>query len=502
MKLGELVNKCLPKSREMPFADLEITGITSDSRQVKPGSVFVAIKGTALDGHEFIESAITAGATVVVGSERASSEMKDRVPYIIVGNPRRFLALGAQLLAGNPTENLKVVGITGTNGKSSTLELCRAIIENSGGKCATVGTLGYNSGMSHGASTQTTPDATQLAAIFKEARDSGVEYIVMEVSSHALHQFRVDGIDFNVGVFTNLTQDHLDYHAGLQEYTECKKRFFDSMNHDPSGRAVVVNMDDPAGEEMTSAFSGKIMSYALNKEAQLTATNISHGRNSTRFVVEYDGNSADFETPLAGIHNVYNCLAATGACLALGFDLSDCAHGISALDVIAGRFERIVAGQAFDVIVDYAHTEDGLRNVLKAGRDLGPNRIIAVFGCGGDRDRSKRPKMAAVVAELSDLAVLTSDNPRTEAPERIILDAEVGFQKSGGVSGETYWTILDRREAIGHALCLAREGDIVIIAGKGHETYQIVGSERHDFDDRIVAREILDEENLTSNKQN
>jgi UDP-N-acetylmuramyl-tripeptide synthetase len=340
---------------------------------------------------------------------------------------------------------------------------------------------------------QTTPDPRLLARILREAKDAGVDNVVMEVSSHALDQDRAAGVDFDIAVFTNLSQDHLDYHEDIERYFEAKLRLFRMLDEpsDKTAKAAVVNADDPRCDAVAAATSKKVVRYGTGPTANIKASGIKVSLKGTSFKVTGIGAEFSVRLQLVGQHNVMNALAATAVAAECGVGVDAIKGGIEKLETVPGRFEMIDCGQPFSVVVDYAHTEDGLRNLLLAARSVTTGRVIAVFGCGGDRDRTKRPKMAQVVARMSDFAVLTSDNPRTEDPVKIVLDAEVGLQHEGKAKGPDYIVELDRRQAIGKAVSVAQPGDILVIAGKGHETYQIIGETRVPFDDREVARETL-----------
>lgn len=461
--------------------------VTEDSRQVRQNSLFFAMTGTTHDGHDFAVDAKTKGAVAIAG-ERQQVQALEGLPYIFVANPRKALGLLAHRLAGDPSARMHVVGVTGTNGKSSTVALIAHILRAAGHRCATFGTLGYSIADTTREAAHTTPFGETLAALFKDAEDAECTHVVMEASSHAIAQERIAGIHFEGAVFTNLTQDHLDYHAGLDDYRDSKVRLFARL---PENGFGVVNADDPAAPAFIDATAGRV--YTYGREAAVRAKSLSMSAAGVRFNLDSPWGAAKIETPLTGLHNVANVLAAIGACGALGVPLDLIIEALRTVQPAPGRFELIDEGQPFYVVVDYAHTDDGLRNVLAAARELAEGHIICVFGCGGDRDKTKRPKMALAVAEGADFAVITSDNPRTENPERILLDIEVGMQRAGKSKRDDYEMILDRREAIRFGIEMARESDLVLIAGKGHEDYQILGTTKIHFDDREVAREVLAE---------
>lgn len=500
MTLNEL---CRLLQSETPVdRDVLVTSITEDSRRVVPGTVFVATAGEHVDGHLFAAHAVVAGAVAILG-DRPGLRQLYGAPYVRVPQPRKAAGIVAHALAGYPSRGMTVIGVTGTNGKSSTVLLTQRILETCGYSAAAFGTLGYDIGGQRIPAVHTTPFGEDLAEMFAKARDHGHTHVVMEVSSHALDQERVAGVDFDVAVFTNLTQDHLDYHKDMEAYCRAKLLLFERL--EGPGRFTVVNADDPSAGRFLAASKvpccrvsvagahskGRLESLAHS--AEYCGAEVRMNASSMRFVAHTPWGSVDVETPLLGTHNVYNALCAIAVCGGLGLPLDGIAEGIASLKSVPGRFERVEAGQDFLVIVDYAHTPDGLRNVLLAAREICRGRVIVVFGCGGDRDKTKRPKMAEAAAELADFTIITSDNPRTESPERILLDIEVGMQRSGGKKYDDYETLPDRAEAIRRALSLAKTGDLVLIAGKGHETYQIVGTNRIPFDDRQVARTILEE---------
>jgi UDP-N-acetylmuramoyl-L-alanyl-D-glutamate--2,6-diaminopimelate ligase len=453
--------------------DFEISAITEDSRRARPGALFVAVSGAKSDGHAFAADAIARGAAAVLGDRAGLNEIGN-APYISVSNPRRAAGIIAQALAGNPSSKLCVIGVTGTNGKSSTVYLVQSILNFAGLRCAKLGTLGYDFGGVAFPTEHTTPFAEDLAGVFSGGVEAGCTHVVMETSSHALEQERVAGIRFRVGAFTNLTQDHLDYHKTMEDYGAAKLKLLESLEGDDS--FAVLNGADPSVERFKAAT--RVRSYTFGKGGDISARGISGDIGGTRFTLSTPWGDAPVGMKLLGKHNVANALCAAGICGGLGVPVDKIAAGIAALKAVPGRFEAIQAGQDFFVVVDYAHTDDGLRNVLAAARKLCGKRVICVFGCGGDRDKTKRPKMGAVAAELADFSIVTSDNPRTEDPHRILLDIEVGMQHAGKKKGNDYWVIEDRAEAIQKAIGLAKPGDFVMIAGKGHEDYQILGTSR------------------------
>jgi UDP-N-acetylmuramoyl-L-alanyl-D-glutamate--2,6-diaminopimelate ligase len=394
----------------------------------------------------------------------------------------------AHRIVGDPSKDMTVVGITGTNGKTSTALLTQHILKACGCPTACFGTLGYVIGAETLPARHTTPFGDELADMFRRAREARQTHVVMEVSSHALAQDRVAGIDFTAAAFTNLTQDHLDYHRDMDAYGKAKRLLFERIEG-PDG-FTVVNREDPSAQGFIDA--SRVACYTYGEGGDCRAVDVLPEGPGTRFRAETPWGEAEITTALVGRHNVMNALCAIAICGGLELPLGAVAKGLASAPGAPGRFERILAGQPFEVIVDYAHTEDGLRNVLSAARAICRGRLIAVFGCGGDRDRGKRPKMGAAAGELADYSIITSDNPRTEDPEKILLDVEVGIRRAGLSKPEEYRMILDRAEAIRAGIEMAAPGDVVVIAGKGHEDYQILGTERIHFDDREVARAVLE----------
>ena len=468
--------------------ELECLHITEDSRKVVKGSLFVAIKGDHVDGNAFIPQARSQGAVAFI-TENESAEPND-LPRVIVAHARKALGLIAHAMAGDPSQGLTVIGVTGTNGKSSTVTMIQHLLKSSGRPTACFGTLGYIVGATKRKAPHTTPFNEDLAELFAEARDAGDTHVVMEVSSHALAQHRVSGIHFDIALFTNLTQDHLDYHETMDAYLDAKLMLFRDITS--SSGITIANADDPKAEAYRNASS--VQHHTFGKSGDVKIGNVAIVDNKSTFSIDSEWGSETFEMGLLGKHNVSNMAGAITTCLAMGIDMKSLKSAVRDMPSVPGRFESVNCGQSFGVIVDYAHTPDGLLNVLIAAGEVCGGRVIAIFGCGGDRDKTKRPKMAAIVAEHADFAILTSDNPRTESPERILMDMEVGMQRSGKKRDEEYVVIEDRREAILSGLAIAQPGDLVMIAGKGHEDYQILNTGVFHFDDREVAREWLEQQ--------
>jgi UDP-N-acetylmuramoyl-L-alanyl-D-glutamate--2,6-diaminopimelate ligase len=470
----------------------DITGVEYDSRRVKPGSVFVAMQGETSDGNRFIDQAIQLGAVAVI-TDSPKEKPREGVAWALVPHGRRALARVSENFYKRPAERLAITGITGTNGKSTTAFLIEAILTAAGRKSALIGTIEYHVVGSTYPAPHTTPEALELARLFHEALALGATDAVMEVSSHALAQQRVFGIPFDVAVFTNLTRDHLDYHKTMDEYFAAKRSLFEGIGTEPP-RVVVTNSDDEYGAklvEFSRKRSSSVLTYSWTR-GDFHAEKVDVTPRGTRFdLITPEAKIAVF-SPLIGRVNVYNILAAAGACSARGCNAHSIADGVASLTHVPGRFQRVDCGQPFTVVVDYAHTDDALRNLTLlarefVSRDKASGRVITVFGCGGDRDRAKRPLMGEAAGRGSDFVVLTSDNPRSEDPRAIVNDALVGLQKSG----VKYTIEVDRRKAIALAINEARPGDIVLLAGKGHEKVQVTREGSHPFDDVEVAREVL-----------
>ena len=470
----------------------DVTSVEYDSRRVKPGSLFVAMRGETSDGNRFIDGAIQAGAVAVV-TDSSTEPRRDGIAWAVVPHGRRALARLSGNFYKRPAERIAITGITGTNGKSTTAFLVESILTAAGRKSALIGTIEYHVAGRVCPAPHTTPEALELARVFSEALGQGSTDAVMEVSSHALAQQRIFGVPFDVAVFTNLTRDHLDYHKTMEKYFAAKRLLFEGCGTDPP-RAVVTNLDDEHGAklvEFSRKNSSTVLTYGWGR-GDYHAENVDISSRGTRFdVVTAEERIAVF-SPLIGRVNVYNILAASAACYARGCDTKAIARGVASLPHVPGRFQRVDGGQPFTVVVDYAHTDDALRNLTALAREFvtrgGPRgRVLTVFGCGGDRDRAKRPLMGEAAGRGSDFVVLTSDNPRTEDPLAIINDALVGLQKTGAA----YRVEPDRRKAIALAINEARPGDLLLVAGKGHEKLQVTRGGTIQFDDVEVVRELL-----------
>lgn len=489
MKLKELL-KVLKDYRIDGLEDVEVSDIRYDSRSVGKGSVFVAIKGEKADGNLYVQESIGKGAVVVVTETDAVFK---GATAIRVPNAREALAQISALFYGEPAKKLKLVGITGTNGKTTTSFLVESILREAGLNPGIVGTINYRYAGKVFPAPNTTPESLDLQKLLRDMVDSGVKAAVMEVSSHALDQDRVAACIFDVGVFTNLTQDHLDYHVTMEDYFEAKSRLFTDFIDE--GKAAVINMDDPMGEELSKRAIGRVIGYSVKKgKADIYPNDVVLGVSEISGTVKTPMGVVEIKSPLIGDFNLYNILAAVGTGVGLGLPLGVIEGGIRALTNVPGRLERVDAGQPFIILLDYAHTPDALERVLSTIRGLTERRIITVFGCGGDRDRGKRPLMGSVAVRYSDMVIITSDNPRTEDPLKIIEDIRAGIERQG--PGANYIIIPDRREAIEKAVSMAQAGDILLLAGKGHEDYQVIGKEKIHFDDREEAEKAVNRDAL------
>ncbi len=478
MKLKKLF-KGIPITNIKGSKDIEITGISSDSRYVSPGSLFIAKKGSEFDGSKFILDAINAGAKAIV------TDIYDpflNVCQVIVKDVNQIEALIACKYYNYPSKKLFSVGITGTNGKTTTSYLIKHILDSNNIKCGLIGTVEYFLGNSKVFSTLTTPSNVLNQKYLKEMIHNKCEAVCMETSSHGLSQNRLDYIDFDVGIFTNLTLDHLDYHKTFENYLNAKKKLFDNLN---KKSVSVVNIDDKNYEKLIKDSKSKIVTISVNKKADLQAVNIRYSLKGTYFDVIYKNKSYNFFTSLIGHFNVYNCLSAIAVGIIKPISLEKLKQNIKSFSSVPGRLERIKTKKPFHIFVDHAHTDDAMKNVLSVLNNIKKNKIINVFGCGGNRDKSKRQKMAKASEKYSDVSIVTSDNPRSEDPNDIINEIVLGFSKN-----TSYIVKKDRKQAIEKAISLAKKDDIIIISGKGHETYQIFADRTIAFDDREIAKNI------------
>ena len=484
-----------------------VTDVTHDSRQVREGTLFVAIRGATMDGHRFVDDVMRRGAAGIISEYDAPDGFDGW--WLKVKDAREALARAAAVINGNPSQELDLVGITGTNGKTTTTYLCLALAEAAGQKGAMLTTVEYRIGDKSEPAVRTTPEASDTNRFLREAVDAGCGMAVMETSSQAIDLHRCDWLRFKVAIFTNLTRDHLDYHLTMESYFDAKKKLFDGRLGEKPGSSV-INIDDEWGWKLADelkALGQRVVTFSLtnpvaeerrpvatapgsDRNADLTATDISVSLiKGTFFRLSTPQGERQINSPLVGKPHVYNMLAATAASLELGYGLDDIQKGLEKCVGAPGRFERVPHDGDFAVVVDYAHSDDALLNVLRTARELTSGKIITVFGCGGDRDRTKRGPMGEVAGRDSDFVIITSDNPRTENPLKIIEEIEVGLKDTGC----EYLIVSDRRDAIFQALRRANADDVVLIAGKGHEHYQIIGNEKFDFDDRKIALEALEE---------
>jgi UDP-N-acetylmuramoyl-L-alanyl-D-glutamate--2,6-diaminopimelate ligase len=485
MKLEALLSHVATIKVDGPL-DREITAIAYDSRRVQPGTLFVALPGEKVDGAQFVEQAIAAGAEAVVSQV---AEFRTRATNVIVPDARLALADLAAAFYQNPARALKIAGVTGTNGKTTTAFLLKHICEATMHRCGLIGTVRYEVGDRILPAARTTPESLEVHDLLWQMRSAGCKAVAMEVSSHALMQARVRGVEFDAAIFTNLTQDHLDYHKTMDAYFEAKARLFSGLSAQKhkKGKAV-INLDDRYGAQLASRFAKEIpvITYGVGVHADFRASNVRIDFNGTSYQLDAVGKSYLVRLPQIGQFNVYNSLAALAGAHALGVDVRSGVLALANATAVPGRLEPVPAQRQFRVFVDYAHTDDALQNVIKTCRELNPARIIVVFGCGGNRDKSKRPRMGAVVNQSADYAIVTSDNPRKEDPLAIIEDIKPGLTRGN------YEVIVDRKEAIFKAIAMAQAKDIILIAGKGHETYQEFADHTAPFDDVAIARQALE----------
>lgn len=460
--------------------DIHVNSIQYDSRKVKERDMFFAIEGFNLDGHKFINKAIENGSRVIVIQKPV--EQVEGITYIMVDDSRKALAIAAANYYGNPSKKMKIIGITGTNGKTTSAFMLKAILEEKGYKVGLIGTIANYIGSVEIHTDKTTPESLELQKLFNEMVEKKVDYCVMEVSSHSLELHRVHGIEFSEGIFTNLTRDHLDFHKTFENYFNAKSKLFTMSNKS------IVNIDDSYGERIVEQVKSNITTYSLEKPSDLKGYNLKLHSRGIEFTLNNRNEEVVIKLSIPGTYNVYNALGCIGAALNEGIDIYTIKSALEKVTV-PGRCEIVTLNNhlGFDVIVDYSHTPDSLENILKNVREFTLGRLICIFGCGGDRDRTKRPIMGEIGTELSDFAIITSDNPRTEEPNSILKEIQAGVKKNN------YELIENRKEAIKRAMSLAKKGDIIVIAGKGHETYQILKDKTIDFDERKVVADIIKE---------
>jgi UDP-N-acetylmuramyl-tripeptide synthetase len=491
--LGQLIALLKDKAEITGTIDKQIAAITPDSRQVTKGALFIALPGSKVDGHNYVELACRQGAIAVL-VEKAVTVPAD-VTVIKVPDTRTAMKEIAPYFFDYPSRKMRLIGVTGTNGKTTTTYLVRSILLKAGFRVGLIGTIQSLIGDRVLPVKNTTPDVIDLQALLAQMAEEEIDYVVMEVSSHALALGRVTGTEFDIGIFTNMTRDHLDFHVTFDNYIEAKAMLFRSLadtNSTKTGKVAIVNVDDPAATKILAASKCRQLTYGIQQAADLKAEDIKVEASGAAFTVNGPFGKLPLDLKITGVFNVYNSLAAIGAAIAAGVEANIIKQALEEFRSVPGRFETVDAGQPFTVIVDYAHTPDGLENILKTARQFAKQRIIVVFGCGGDRDRTKRPIMGKLAIDYGDVVIATSDNPRSEDPDDILQEVESGL-KDGQTSDKTYEIITDRRTAIKRAIQIAAPDDVVIIAGKGHETYQILKDRTIDFDDREVAREVIRE---------
>ena len=478
MKLGQLVKNLNVISSNADL-ETEISGVSYDSRATKAGDLFVAVRGFESDGHSFIPKAVEKGAAAVL----CETPPTDGTPYVQIADCRYGLAIVSRDFFGNPASRMIMIGITGTNGKTTSTYLVKHLLESAlGAKVGLVGTNGNMIGDTLLHSERTTPESYELHKLFREMLDAGCTHVVMEVSSHSLTLERVAGIRFKVGVYTNLTQDHLDFHGSMEEYAAAKKKLFDQTD------VGCFNIDDPWAEYMSEGVPCSVMTFsAESNDADVAAKDIRLSASGVRFAAVYKSKIAITKLSIPGMFSVHNALGVLAAGLAAGIALEDCAQAMSTAKGVKGRVEVVPTDGDYSILIDYAHTPDALENVLKTLRSVTQGRLIALFGCGGDRDKAKRPMMGAIAADNSDFCIVTSDNPRTEEPEEIINEILVGMKGKRTLCK----VICDRIEAIHWAIDNVRQGDVILLAGKGHEDYQVVGHEKHHMDEREIVADYL-----------
>ena len=493
MKRVEDIVKVISPIRVEGPQTAEVCHITADSRTVQEGSLFICLVGATVDGHSFVEKAVQDGAVAVVVSKPVT--VPDHVAVIYVEDTRQALQAAVPFFYDYPASKMRMIGVTGTNGKTTTTHIIAHLLRSQGYTVGVIGTVHILIDDQSYPIHNTTPDVADLQQILQQMVDAGVTHCIMEVSSHALALGRTAGVEYDTAVFTNLTQDHLDFHKTFDNYLAAKAKLFKQVSASyqvKEGKGAVINVDDAYGQSIVDVTTSPMITYSTEGKGSMNASDLTVTAKSSQFTLNYDRKSYPISTKIAGMFNVYNTLAAVGATLYEGLSMEEIVKGLATFTAVPGRFELIEEGQDFAVVVDYAHTPDGLENILQTAKKIVENRILVVFGCGGDRDATKRPIMGRIAAQFGDRVFVTSDNPRTEDPVQIVKDVEVGVRE-GLHDDVTYEVIVDRREAIHKAIAEATTGDVVIIAGKGHEDYQILKDETIHFDDREVAREALKE---------
>ncbi|AIF43847.1 UDP-N-acetylmuramoyl-L-alanyl-D-glutamate--2,6-diaminopimelate ligase [Virgibacillus sp. SK37] len=484
MKLKELLDIIPFYQKTQSVEDIEINNIEMDSRKVEDGNLFICISGFTVDGHDYVKEAVENGAIAII----AEREIQTTVPVILVPDTSRVLSMLAVQFFGNPTEKLPLIGVTGTNGKTTVSYVLEKIFNEFQKKTGIIGTIQTKIGETSYPVNNTTPDALHLQKTFHQMQKQHVEQVIMEVSSHALDQGRVYGCDFDIAIFTNLSQDHLDYHKNIDDYLRAKSLLFAQLGNaylNQSQKYAVINEDDSSNALLKRSTAQHVITYGCKNESQVMAKNIKLNTFGTSFDLHTPVGFIPIQSNLIGMFNVYNMLAASAAAITSQVPLDTIKIALESISGVNGRFEPVNEGQNYSVIVDYAHTPDSLENVLQTAREFANQKVFVVVGCGGDRDRTKRPLMAKIAVKYADQAIFTSDNPRTEDPKAILQDMTTGLDE------KNYSVIEQRKEAIQFAIDCAQKDDIILIAGKGHETYQQIGKVKYDFDDREVARKAI-----------
>ncbi len=497
MKLSDLIS-LLRRPVTAGRTDIDIDAVTADSRHAKEGVVFVALKGSSADGNAYAEKALEAGAAAVISEKAPPADLSNASTWVHVADARHALAQCAVALAGNPAASMKLCGVTGTNGKTTTAFLVHYLMKSIWHRAGMLGTVKIDDGETIEVATGTTPDAVELQQILRRMADHDCRGVAMEVSSHGIHQHRVTGIPFDACIFTNLTQDHLDYHGTMEEYFAAKKAWFDAVASNPLGKKPVsiINLDDPYGAELAASLKGKlpVWTFGFGVHCDFRINNMRQTSRGMEFELNHKGRQFLVRAPLIGRFNAYNIAGAVAAAAACDIPLRDSVPLMAEAPQVSGRMENVGNAGGATVFVDYAHTPDALENACRTLRELEPGRLLTIFGCGGDRDKRKRPLMGEVAARLSDYCVVTSDNPRSENPETIIREIV------SGMGGTHHVTIVDRAKAIHDTIAATRAGDIVLIAGKGHETYQQFADHTIDFDDKKEAAKALRERVIAAAK--
>lgn len=481
----------LPECDVNGATDAAITDVTADSRQIVPGAMFFCLTGARTDGHQYIAKAVEVGARCIVAEKTPTEPLPSDVTVVRVADTREAMKRMAPFFFDYPANQLRMIGVTGTNGKTTTTHMIRHLLMAQGKRVALLGTIHTLLDEEVRTAANTTPDVVDLQRLLAETVTRGITHVVMEVSSHAISLERIAGCKFDVAVLTNITQDHLDFHKTFEAYVAAKKQLFTAIKpSDTDKHYLVVNAADPSAADIVKDCTAPVFSYSRSGAADITAANVRLGAKDMSFDVTGGEETVRLQMAITGLFNVENVLAALSVAYHEGMPLESIGESLASFTGVPGRFELVEAGQPFTVVVDYAHTPDGLLNVIQTARAITEKHLIVVFGCGGDRDRTKRPIMGKLAAELADIPVLTSDNPRTEDPEKILDDVAAGVLPA--VGQKQWWRIADRKEAIEKALALASGGDVVLIAGKGHETYQLIGGKTFPFDDRLVAKTYLE----------